>query len=120
MSNKPNQALEPTISAVTIRVLLHGSRQLRSWLIFNVGQKTMPAITTDEKTKGKGTIVKSVNAFLLSAGFTKIGTYEFQFPTSTGSGRLILNIPRFDAEFRMFTSFEGKEGRFEGPLTFPF
>ncbi len=80
----------------------------------------MPAITTAEKAKGKRAILKIVTPFLVAGGFQKEGTYEFSFPTVDGVGRLVLNIPTFDAEFRMFTSFEGKEGRCEGPHTLPF
>ena len=80
----------------------------------------MTAITTDEKTKGKRAILKIVTPSLVDAGFKKEGTYEFTFATEAGVGRLILNIPRFDSEVRMFTSFERKEGRLQGPLTLPF
>jgi hypothetical protein len=80
----------------------------------------MPAITADEKTKGKRAIVKIVAPSLVEAGFRKEGTYDFSFATEAGVGRLILNFPRYDSEVRMLTSFEGKEGRLQGPLTLPF
>ena len=82
--------------------------------------KKMAAITTTEKTKGKRAIMKIVAPFLSAQGFTKKSTYEYEFKTETGCGRLIMNIPTFDSIFRMFTSFEYESGRFQGPITQPF
>jgi len=47
----------------------------------------MPAITTDEKTKGKRAILKIVTPSLVDAGFKKEGSYEFTFTTEAGFSR---------------------------------
>ena len=80
----------------------------------------MSVISTAEKAKGKRAILKIVTPFLSAAGFTKAGTYEFFYPTEEGRGRLLFNVPTFEASFRMFSSFERKDVRFEGPHTLPF
>jgi hypothetical protein len=80
----------------------------------------MAVITTAEKSKGKREILKIVTPFLIGAGFTKIGTGDFSYPQTDGVGRLLLNVPTFEASFRMFSSFEARGHKFAGPHTLPF